>query len=138
VAEEPCSRPHIINYLTTTTIQVQKSHSFCRTKPGNIFGLRPRLGFWPIGTSWERWCSKNRRRKHPNKEDRKQLYNYKRKLNTKENRKYENGSYVSKLVCPRRSVPTKEVRMFIVSRRDAKTLIRIIVKNVKSGNYLII
>ena len=62
---------------------------------------------------------------------RKKLYQDHRRLNNKENRQYDkNRSYKNKIVS-RVEKTLKELRMFVVDKRDAATLIPIIVRNCK-------
>ncbi|CAF0922011.1 unnamed protein product [Brachionus calyciflorus] len=77
-------------------------------------------------------------KKIKNKTKRKQFYNDKRKCNTKINRVYSSKSYKYKLGTKKTdSNPFKEVRMFVVEKRDAKTLIPIIQKNVLPGTEIV-
>ncbi|CAF0714116.1 unnamed protein product, partial [Brachionus calyciflorus] len=71
------------------------------------------------------------------KEARASSSNDKRKINTRFNRVYgQKRSYKSKLTTNFETIP-KEVRMFVVERRDAETLIPIIKRNCKVGSEIV-
>ncbi|CAF1119304.1 unnamed protein product [Brachionus calyciflorus] len=80
---------------------------------------------------------KNYIKKIKEKDIRKNFFKDKRKVNNKSNRIYKvNRSYSSTLVKNLQNI-RKEVRMFVVEKRDAATLIPLIKKNCKIGSEIV-
>jgi predicted ABC-class ATPase len=74
-------------------------------------------------------------RQFNDKKHRANLHNDNRKINTGQYRTYQGLKYTNNLISGIKK-HTKEVRMFVVEKRDAQTLLPIILRNVKKGSQI--
>jgi transposase-like protein len=75
---------------------------------------------------------------YKSKSQRRIFHQDKRKLNTKERRNYNGRKYAYTLVGKKSNKsPNQELRMFVVQKRDAKTLIPLIKKHIKEQSEIV-